>query len=312
MSPHRRLEEALAEFKGAEEAVLTSTGWMANHAAIGALAGPGDLLLCDKFNHASIIDAARACGARLRTFRHAEAGRLEELLERHRADHDRCLIVTDSLFSMDGDLAPLVEIVDLKHRYDARLLIDEAHATGVLGEHGRGVAEMLGVEGDVDVTVGTLSKALGGLGGFVAGAGELIDVIRNTSRPYIYTTAPPPALAEASLAALAIVRREPQRRRYLLELAGRFREALRSVGLDTGRSAAQIIPALVGPADAAAALSEELLAEGYLIPAIRPPTVPPGTSRLRISLSAGHCWEHLDPLVERLGRWAKEAKKFTP
>jgi 8-amino-7-oxononanoate synthase len=303
MRPHIELERALTAFKHVEDVVVISTGWMANHAAIRTLAGKGDLILCDKLNHASILDAAGLGGrgaAEMRTFPHKDMVRLRALLDKHRAEYRRCLIVTDSLFSMDGDLAPLAELADLKDRYDAQLLIDEAHATGVLGDGGRGAAELIGVEGRVDAVVGTLSKAVGALGGFVAGPKVLADTIRNTSRAYIYTTAPPPAVCAAALAGLKIIQSQPQRRRTLLDLAGRFRAALHAAGLDTGDSVAQIIPVVIGSADRAVEVSRMLLEDGFLIPAIRPPTVPPGSSRLRISLTAGHDWTDLDRLAKRL------------
>jgi len=285
---HSRLERRLAEFKGTEAAIVTPTGWMANHAAIHALAGRGDLILADRLNHASIIDAARSCGARLAVFAHCDVARLEKLLSRRRAAHRRCLIITDSLFSMDGDIAPLAELAALKNRYDATLLIDEAHATGVLGEGGRGAAELLGVEDQIDATVGTLSKAVGALGGFVAGPRVLIETIRNTGRAFIYTTAPPPAICAAALAALEIIHDQPQRRRRLLELARQLRTDLHAAGLDTANSASQIVPIIIGPADEALRISGELFEAGFFLPAIRPPTVPKGTSRLRVSLCAAH------------------------
>ena len=285
---HCQLEQRLATFEHAEAAVVTSTGWMANHAAISALAGQGDLILCDKLDHASILDAARSCGAVMRTYAHRDVERLERLLDRHRSQHERALIVTDSLFSMDGDLAPLAELVDLKKRFDCHLLIDEAHATGVLGASGRGAAELLGVADDVDVTVGTLSKALGSLGGFVAGPKVVIDMLCNTARAYIYTTALPPAMCTAAMTALDIIEREPERRERLQQMAAELRERLNLAGVDTLGSASQIIPLVIGEAAAAVDVSRRLFEAGFLVPAIRPPTVAPGTSRLRISLSAGH------------------------
>ena len=297
---HMALERRLAEFKGSEAAVVTSTGWAANRVAVGALAGRGDLVLSDKLNHASILDAARCCGARLRTFAHRDVERLDTLLRRHRSGHRRCLIVTDSLFSMDGDLAPLAELAGLKRRYDAQLLIDEAHATGVLGACGRGAAELLGVEDAVDVTVGTLSKALGALGGFVAGPAPLIETIRNTGRAYIYTTAPPAALCAAAMSALDIVRDEPQRRQRLLALADELRSRLEDAGVGTGDSRSQIVPVLIGPAGRAVSVSKALLEEGFLVPAIRPPTVPRGASRLRVSLCADHDKKDIRRFVETL------------
>jgi len=300
MTPHRRLERRLAEFKGVEAAVVTSTGWQANHVAIQALAGAGDLVFCDKLNHASILTAAFACGARARTYPHGNVARLEALLRRHRGDGRRCLIVTDSVFSMDGDLAPLSALADLRDRHDCLLMVDEAHATGVLGEGGRGAAELLGVEGRVDVTVGTLSKALGCLGGFVAGRGELIDTIVNAGRAYIYTTALPPALCAAALAALDVVRAEPARRVKVLGLAERLRERLAVAGFGTSASRSQIVPVHLGEAARAVEVSRRLLEAGFLVPAIRPPTVPKGASRLRISLCAGHQEAEVDRLAGRL------------
>jgi len=317
---HVELERRLAAFKGSESAVVTPTGYMANHVAIHALAGRKDMILCDKLNHASIIDAALACGARVRTYGHCDAARLKTLLERHRGQHRRCLIVTDSLFSMDGDLAPLAEIVRLKKLFDAQLLVDEAHATGVLGEHGRGAGELLGVEREIDATVGTLSKALGAMGGFVAGPGVLIETIRNAGRAFMYTTALPPAICAAAIQALEIVQKEPQRRRKLLEMSRNVRERLgalngfcdarQTASSDPGpvaekgessRIATQIIPVIIGDATKALEVSGRLLEAGFLVPAIRPPTVPKGTSRLRVSLSAAHERADLDRFVETLG-----------
>jgi len=299
---HVQLEQRLAEFKRTEAAVVTSTGWMANHAALHALAGKGDLVLCDKLDHASILDAAQGCGGKLRIYRHRDMARLTELLDRHRGRYRHCVIVTDSLFSMTGDLAPLAELVDIKKRYDAVLMIDEAHATGVLGSSGRGAAELLAVEDDVDVVVGTLSKALGSLGGFVAGRQVLIDAIRNTGRAYVYTTAPPAAICAAAMAAMDIVRDEPDRRRRLLAMAEALRAALRDVGMDTCGSVSQIVPVLIGRADAALAAARRLVEAGIFVAAIRPPTVPKGTSRLRISLSAGHTQEDVRRLTESIAR----------
>jgi 8-amino-7-oxononanoate synthase len=297
---HVELERRLAAFKGAEAAIVTSTGWMANHAAVNSLCGWADLVLCDKLAHASILDACAASGACLRTFPHRDVRRARAVLEKVRARYGRCLIVTDSLFSMDGDIAPLRGLIELKKGFDALLMIDEAHATGVFGPRGRGVAEMAGVEDDIDVSVGTLSKALGALGGFVAGRRVLIETIRNRAPSYMFTTALPPAICAAAAAALEIVRDQPDRRKRLLEMSEGLRLRLGELGLDTGSSASQIIPIIVGPAARAVDLSRRLLAAGFLVPAIRPPAVPRGASRLRISL----CWRHeqadLDRLVEEL------------
>ncbi len=300
MTPHRQLENRLSAFKGTEAAIVTSTGWAANHVALAALAARGDLVLCDKLDHASILDAALACGATVRTYAHRDVSRLETLLDRHRGGHRRCVIVTDSIFSMDGDLAPLGELAALKKRFDAVLLIDEAHATGVLGPGGRGAAELLGVEREIDVVVGTLSKALGAMGGFVAGPAALIDTIINTARAFIYTSAPAPAICAAAVAALEIIEKEPARRQRLLATADRLRDALGRAGLATGDSRSPIMPIIIGDAGAAVRLSQHLLAEGFLVPAIRPPTVPRGTSRLRVSLCCDHAWDDLERFVRAL------------
>lgn len=297
---HVALENRLASFKGTEGAVVTSTGWMANRAAIFALVGPGDLILCDKLDHASILDAAADCGALFRTFAHRDVARAARLLDKLRPRAKRCLLVTDTVFSMDGDVAPLGELVALKNRYDAQLLVDEAHATGVLGAGGRGAAELLGVEHAVDAVVGTLSKALGSLGGFIAGPAVLIDTIRNTGRAYIYTTAPAPVLCAGALAALDIVRDEPHRRLRLGELSHRLRTRLQAAGVSTGDSSTQIIPIPIGSPARALAVSGQLFDSGYLIPAIRPPTVAPNSSRLRVSLTSGHTDAQVDALADLL------------
>ncbi|HUS48313.1 MAG TPA: 8-amino-7-oxononanoate synthase [Phycisphaerae bacterium] len=299
---HRQLERELAELKGAEAALVTSTGWMANHVAVHTLAGKGDLVLCDKLSHASLLDAARSSGAVVRTYPHCDTGRLAAMLDRHRSRYRRCLIATDSLFSMDGDVAPLGELADLKDRYDARLLIDEAHATGVMGERGAGAAEMLGVEGRIDAAVGTLSKAVGALGGFVAGPKVLIDTIVNFGRAFIYTTALPATLCAAALESLRIIRAEPERRRRLGRLADELRSRLAAAGWQTGRSCSQIIPIVVGESSAALRLSARLLDEGFWTPAIRPPTVARRASRLRVSLCCDHEQDELSRFADALGR----------
>ena len=295
----RRLEERLAEFEGTEAALLFPSGFAANVGTIAALAGPGDTVFTDRKNHASLLDGCRLSRADVRVYPHNDWRKLESLLDRHRGA--RRLIVTDSLFSMDGDLAPLAELADLAQRYDAMLMIDEAHATGVFGSLGRGVAEQLGLEGRIPIRVGTLSKALGSIGGFVAGSRRLIEWLVNRARPYIFSTAAPAAICAAGIAALDIVGAEPQRRRELLASAQTLRAALAGQGWNVGQSASQIIPLLVGDPDRAVALSARLLDRGLLVPAIRPPTVPQGEACLRISLSYGHTAEMIARLVEKMG-----------
>jgi glycine C-acetyltransferase/8-amino-7-oxononanoate synthase len=302
MTPHAQLEARLAAFKGTSGALICSTGYQANLAAIRGIARKGDVVYIDKLNHASIVDAARGCPAVLRVFGHRDYDKLERLLNRASA-YKRRIIVTDSLFSMNGDVADLPRLVELKRRYDALLCLDEAHATGVFGEHGRGVAEAMGVESDIDVTVGTLSKALGGIGGFVAGSAELIEWLINTAGAFIYTTALPPVACVAAMAALDIVEREPQRRMQLLDLAGHLRRELSEVrGLNIAGSTSQIVPVIVGEAARAVAVAEALATEGLLVLPIRPPTVPRGTARLRISLCREHTREDVDRLLAALDR----------
>lgn len=301
MTPHQELELRLAAFKGTEAALVCSTGYQANLAAVRSLAGEGDVVLLDKLNHASIIDAARGSGAVVRVFPHRDYAKLERLLERT-AGAKRRVVVTDSLFSMDGDLADLPRLAEIKRRYDALLVIDEAHATGVLGTGGRGLAELQGVEHEIDLTVGTLSKALGGIGGFLAGSREVIDWVINTAGAFIYTTALPPAACAAAMASLEVIEREPQRRARVLALADRLREELSRRAWDLGDSQSQIVPLMVGSAASALELAARLEGDGVLAPAIRPPTVPAGRSRIRISLCAHHRDEDLDLLLESLSR----------
>lgn len=309
-SLHQQLETQLAEFKKTQAAIVTSTGWMANHVAIHSLAGPGDMILSDKLNHASIIDAGVSSGARVRTFPHRNIGRAGKILHDHRSGCKRCLIVTDSLFSMDGDIAPLAELVELKRKFDCQLLIDEAHATGVLGDGGRGVAELLGVEAGVDATVGTLSKAFGGLGGFVAGPRVLIDTIVNRGRSFIYTTALPAALCAAAIKSLEIIQAQPQRRQKLLGLAGKMRQRLTGLGLDCGDSASQIIPIILGSEEKTVQASQSLLDAGFYVAAIRPPTVPKGASRLRVSMSALHDESMIEEFLKALAQCMKNGYGF--
>jgi len=279
---------------------------MANHVAVHALAGRGDLVLADKLSHASVLDAAGACGTTLRTYPHGDLRRLANLLDNHRAAHRRCLLVTDSLFSMDGDLAPLAELAALARRYDCMLLVDEAHATGVWGHSGRGLAEELGVEEQIHVRVGTLSKALAGIGGFACGPKPLVEWLVNRARPFVFSTALPPAVCAAALAALDLVREEPSRGAEVRRRAAGLRTVLAAQGWNLGASASQIIPLVVGDARAAVRLAGQLLEQGWLVPAIRPPSVAEGRALLRISLSSGHDEEMVARLAAALARVAAE------
>ncbi len=289
---HAAVEDKLAAFKGTQAAVIFSTGYMANLGVIAALTGPGDAVFGDKLNHASIYDGIKLSGATLHRFPHRDLNRLEELLRQHQAARRR-LIITDSVFSVDGDLAPLTELVALKERFGAALMIDEAHATGVLGERGAGLAEALGLTGRIEVHLGTFSKALGSLGGYVAGDRRLIDYLYNRSRSLIYSTALAPPVLGAIAAALEIVLQEPERRRYLKEESEKFRRGLIRAGLDTLGSETQIIPVLVGENERSLEFAARLRQQGLMAVALRPPTVPPGKARVRFSLSAAHSREDL-------------------
>jgi len=296
---HEQLELRLAQFEGTQRALLFSSGYAANQGTIPALVERGDAIFADQKNHASMIDGCRLSRADIHIYPHRDTGALAELLTRQSGARRR-LIATESVFSMDGDLAPLVELADLAERFNCMLLVDEAHATGVFGERGRGLAEEQGVEDRVHVRIGTLSKALGCAGGFVSGSASLVDWLLNRARPYIFSTALPPATCAAALAALDIVRDEPERRQQLAERAQLVRQRLAELGWQLGTSASQIIPLVVGPADRATQLAGELRKRGLLVPAIRPPSVAPGESLLRISLTCGHTEPMLDELCEAL------------
>ena len=304
MVPHCELEQKIAEFKRTEDAVVLSTGWMSNRAAITSLVDTGDVIFCDKLNHASIIDATGGTKARLRTYHHCDMDRLEFLLKKHRSNYNRAIIITDGIFSMDGDLAPIDKLVELKNNYNARLFVDDAHGTGVLGKNGTGTAELFGLSNEIDVTVGTFSKALGSIGGFIAGAKPFIDVIRNTARSYIYTTAQPAMTCVAVSKAIDIIKSEPTRREHLHEMSTWLRNSLVQAGFDILNSQTQIIPIVIGQAKQAVILSKRLLDAGFLVPAIRPPTVPIGSSRLRVSLSSDHSFDQVRALFNAICDYA--------
>jgi 8-amino-7-oxononanoate synthase len=302
---HEAVEERLAAFKGTEAAVIFSTGYMANLGVISALVGPEDAVFGDKLNHASIYDGIKLSGASLQRFPHRDLNRLEDLLKKAQG-YRRRLVVTDSVFSVDGDLAPLAELVALKERYGAALMIDEAHATGVLGERGAGLAEALGLTGRIEVHLGTFSKTLGSLGGYVAGDRRLIDYLHNRARSFIYSTALAPPVLGAIEAALEIVVQEPQRRSYLREESDKFRQSLIQAGLNTLGSETQIVPVLVGENGRTLEFAARLRQQGLLAVALRPPTVPPGRARVRFSLSAAHSREDLAEALDIITRTARE------
>jgi 8-amino-7-oxononanoate synthase len=303
--PHRELEAALAEFEGTEAALLFASGFAANAGTIQALVGRGDAVYSDAKNHASIIDGCRLSGAEVHVYRHGDCNHLATLLKQTDDRYRRRLIATDALFSMDGDLAPLAELAELAARRSAMLLVDEAHATGVFGPGGRGVAEELGVEQRVGIRIGTLSKALGSVGGFVCGRRPLIDYLANRARSYVFSTAPPAAAAAAARVAVSIVVDEPQRRTVLRARAAKLRATLRRQGWNIGQSESQIIPIIVGAADRTMWLAGRLRDQGLLVPGIRPPSVPAGQSLLRLSLNWGHTPTAIDRLTAALAELAK-------
>ena len=304
MSIHADLEATLAEFEGTEAALLFGSGYLANTGAIAALAGRGEVVFSDELNHASLIDGCRLARAETFVYRHRDTEHLEWGLRR--AAGRGALIATDGVFSMDGDIAPLEELANLARRHDCRLMVDEAHATGCLGPGGRGSVVAAGLIGEVDLIVGTLGKALGGYGAYVCGSRELTDFLVNTARPFIFSTAPPPPAVAAAAAALELLAESPKRVERLGANAAALREGLRSEGLEPIGSDTQIVPLVVGEADDAMALCERLLEEGIFAQAIRPPTVPPGTCRLRLTVMATHRVAGLRHAARRIGAAARQ------
>lgn len=308
-SLHTDIEERFAAFKHAEACLLMPTGYAANLAVLTALAGPGDLIVLDKLVHASLIDAARASGAEVRTFPHRQLDRADQLLSRR--PQNKRFLVTDSVFSMDGDCADLPALCDLADRHDAMLLVDEAHGTGVLGSDGSGLAEAQGIAervyhaGSGGVVVSTASKALGSLGGLITASRPVIDLLINKARPFIYSTAVPPAQAAAIGAAIDVIADEPERRRRLAELAAEVRTGLSKSGWTLPEAGPDlvtpILPLIVGNAGQALQLADDLYAAGVFAPAIRPPTVAPGSSRVRLSLRADLTDEDVAQIIEAIG-----------
>lgn len=298
-TPHHQLEEALAEFTGRPRALLFSTGYMANLGIINALLGKDDFIFEDKLNHASLLDGGLLSGARFQRFLHNDVVNLENRLAK--AQSGRKLIAVDGVFSMDGDCAPLPELAALAARHDAWLMVDDAHGIGVLGEHGGGCAEHFKLSNaQLPILIGTLGKAFGTCGAFVAGSETLIETLVQFARTYIYTTALPPAVAAASLQSLQLIARETWRREHLQQLIQRFRRGAEQIGLQLFNSPTAIQPLLIGDADAALRWSEQLAARGIWISAIRPPTVPANSARLRITLSAAHSQAQVDRLLMAL------------
>ncbi|CRI63130.1 8-amino-7-oxononanoate synthase (AONS) (8-amino-7-ketopelargonate synthase) (7-keto-8-amino-pelargonic acid synthetase) (7-KAP synthetase) (L-alanine--pimelyl CoA ligase) [Thiocapsa sp. KS1] len=295
---HHALEEELADFTGRPRALLFSTGYMANLGIISALTGRGDMLWQDRLNHASLLDGALLSRATLRRYPHADAAELDRLI----GDRDTRMIASDGVFSMDGDLAPLPALALIARRSGAWLLVDDAHGLGVLGREGRGTLDHFGLAAEqVPILMGTLGKAFGTFGAFVAGSDALIETLIQRARSYIYTTATPPAIAEATRTSLALARREDWRREHLQALIARFRTGANQLGIPLSESPTPIQPLIAGSSHQALAWAAELEARGILVGAIRPPTVPEGSARLRVCLSAAHTETMVDRLLDALG-----------
>ncbi|OFV95740.1 MAG: 8-amino-7-oxononanoate synthase [Acidobacteria bacterium RIFCSPLOWO2_12_FULL_54_10] len=299
LEPYERLELDLAAFKGTESSLIFPSGYQANVGTVAALVGSRDVIFSDALNHASLIDGSRQSRAEMVTYNHCDPEDLEAKLKTHAAAR-RKLILTESVFSMDGDLAPLREICFLAKKYSALLLVDEAHATGIFGPNGAGLVSEYGLQPNVDIQMGTFSKALGSLGGYVAASREIIDYLLHRARSLIFSTGLPPAVLAASKAALQIVLEEPQRRLALWENVAHLRDGLARMGFDTSLSQSQILPVRLGDAQRTMAASRFLLHKGVFVQGVRPPTVPLGTARLRISPMAIHSEDDISTALTAL------------
>jgi glycine C-acetyltransferase len=304
MTMHRELERRFAEFKHAEDALMFQSGFTANSGTVAAILTEEDLIVSDELNHASIIDGARLSRAQIRVFPHKDAEAAGRLLAEN-TDARRRLLITDGVFSMDGDIAPLPDLVEVAERHGAIMMIDDAHASGVLGKNGRGTVDHFGMHGRVDIQVGTLSKAIGVLGGFIAGPSHLIDWLVNRGRPYLFSTSAPPAVVAACMAALDVLDDEPERIERLWSNTRFFKEGLHGLGFDTGASETPITPVITGDESATQTFSRRLFEEGVFTPAIVFPTVPRGKARVRTIVTADHSETDLREALdtfERVGR----------
>jgi len=304
---HEQLEKELADFKNTEDALVFNTGYMANLGVLATVVGSEDVIISDKLNHASIIDGCRLSKAKFLVYKHGNLARLENILKRS-SKYRRRLIVTDGVFSMDGDLAPLPEIVELAEKYQALVMVDDAHGTGVLGAKGAGTIEHFGLEGKIDIQVGTLSKALAAEGGFVAGSKNLIDLLRNKARSFIYSTALAPATIAASLASLRYLQSHPELLKNLWRNINLLKDGLEDSGYELLPSNSAIIPIMIGDREKTMELSKALLVEGVLAPGIRPPTVAEGTSRIRVTVMASHSVTDIEEVLDIFARVRRELK----
>jgi glycine C-acetyltransferase len=297
MSLHVQLEERIAAFKNVEACVVFQSGFAANSGTVSAVLGPEDHIISDELNHASIIDGCRLSKAKIHVFAHRDANAAEAKLRALEGAPGRKLLITDGVFSMDGDIGPLNDLVEVADRYGAIMMVDDAHASGVLGRNGRGTIDHFGVNGRVDIQVGTLSKAVGVLGGYVCGSRDLIDFLYHRARPFLFSTSHPPAVTGACLAAFDILENEPERIERLWSNTRRFQGGLREAGFSTGNSETPITPVMVGDAAKAFEFSRALFDEGVLATGIGYPTVPQGKARIRAIVSAAHTPEQLDQAV---------------
>jgi len=294
---YHRLEEKLARFKGAEASLVYNSGYQANLGLISALVKKGDAIFSDKLNHASIIDGALLSGAKMFRFRHNDAAHLESLLEKERNNFKEALIVTETVFSMDGDTSPLNELVKLKEEYNSKIMVDEAHATGIFGEKGAGMTDRKDLRGRIDLVMGTFSKALGSFGAYVGCSSEIREYLINASRSFIYSTSLPPAVIAANIASLEVIKKEPFRRKELLRKADHLRGGLVKKGFSV-RGSSQIIPVILGDNEKAVKVASLLRERGHWTLPIRTPTVPKGEARLRLSVTYKHTKEAIDGLLE--------------
>ncbi len=302
---HQELERRLAQFKGAEAALLFNSGYSANTGIIPAVASEGDMIVSDSLNHASIIDGCRLSKAAVHVYQHKNVGHAESILKKC-MNARRRLIVTDGVFSMDGDIAPIPDLVSLAEKYDAVLMVDDAHSTGVLGKQGRGTVEHFGLEGRVHIQMGTLSKALGSSGGYATANKNVIDYLINTSRSFIYSTSLPPAVCAASIAALDILQTDPDLRKRLWKNRNRFVNGLESLDIDIGDSETPIVPIIIGESQKTLKAANHLFDLGLYATAIRPPTVAEGRARIRTTVMATHTDEDIDQAIEIFGMLKRE------
>ena len=301
---NEKLEDRIARLKKKESALLFNTGYMANIGILSALMGEGDVIFSDEFNHASIIDGCMMSKAQTSVYPHKDMDALEDLIKESKQFKHR-LIVTDGVFSVDGDILPLPGLVSLAKRYECILMVDDAHATGVLGANGGGTGEHFSLEDEIDISMGTLGKALGGFGAFVAGSHRLREFLINRARPFIFTTGLPPAVIASGIAALELLEEEPEIRVRLWENVSFFRKKIKELGFDTLNSETQIIPVLVGDASLTMQMGEMLFEEGVFIQGVRPPTVPQDSSRLRITIMATHTRKELKFALEAIEKVGK-------